>query len=104
MKRILFFIIAELLLFCSVNVYATGGADSDVSQASLLMPYKDISRKPRALNKMRLQAKNLSDAEKSVIKKYVFGAVRGEDTYLLINCYLRDTLEFYIPKKKLQNP
>ena len=39
-----------------------------------------------------------------IIKKYVFGAERGEDTYLLINCYLRDNLPDYIPKKEITKP
>ena len=93
--------ICNCALCTSTNLYTAG---ADVIQASVFMPYKDISHKWRVINKMKNQAKNLSEEEKAVIKKYVFGAVRGEDTYLLINCYLRDILPQYIPAKEITKP
>ena len=92
---------------CSINlcseVYASP-TDANVSAISLSMKYKDISYKIRVINKMKAQAKKLSDEEKGVIQKYIYGAVKGEDTFLLINCNLRNTLEYYIPKKEVTKP
>lgn len=105
MKKIL--CIAISILLCSAAFAGLSkpiNAGDDVIAASLVLPFKDISNKRRVINKMNNQAKELSDSEKSVIKKYVFGAVRGEDTFLLINCYLRNNLQDYIPKKEITKP
>ena len=105
MKKIIIFLCAVLLcnpvFSADTKIYNAG---ADVSQASIIMPYKDISKKWRTINKMKKQTRQLSEEDKSVIKKYVFGAVRGEDTYLLINCHLRGVLEHYIPKKEITTP
>ena len=106
MKRFIVSLVIALF-FCSCAVFAntnTFTAGSEVSQTSIFMRYKDISRNWRVINKMKTQAQNLTNEEKSVIKKYVFGAVRGEDTYLLINCYLRDILQYYVPAKEITKP
>lgn len=105
MKIFIIFLCAILLcnpVFCADTKISKTGAD--VSQASIIMPYKDVSKNWRTINKMKKQTRQLSEEDKSVIKKYVFGAVKGEDTYLLINCNLRGTLEYYIPKKEITKP
>ena len=100
---ILFFAVVHMLSFYSYASKIPSAGD-DVIAASIILPYKDISHKWRVINKMKNQAKNLTDEEKSVIQKYVFGAVRGEDTYLLINCYLRNILEDYVPAREITKP
>ena len=103
MKKVLTVLFVSAILFCNyayAEKFATAG--DNVSHISVMRKYKDANWK--TINKMKSQAKNLSEEEKSVIQKYIFGAVRGEDTYLLINCYLRDTLEYYIPKKEITKP
>lgn len=104
MKKIIIFLCAILLCAPVFSVENIVSAGVYVSQFSLMKKYKDIAHNPIAVNKMKNQAKNLSADEKSVIKKYVFGAVKGEDTYLLINCNLRNTLQYYIPKKEITKP
>lgn len=102
MKKLILFLCA--LMLC-VPVYSVDNIVSAwvyVSQFSMMRKYKNASW--LTLNKMREQTRNLSEDEKAIIKKYVFGAVRGEDTYLLINCNLRGTLEHYIPKKEITKP
>ena len=103
MKKVLIFLFTAIFL-CINSVYAEKipTAGDNVSHFSVGRKYKDANWK--TINKMKTQAKNLSDEEKGVIRKYIFGAVRGEDTYLLINCYLRDTLEYYIPQKEITKP
>ncbi len=105
MKR--FICIAISILLCSVAFAGLSKpikAGDDVIAASLIMPFKDISHKKRVINKMNNQVKELSESEKAVIRKYVYGAVRGEDTFLLINCHLRNNLQDYIPKKEITKP
>lgn len=105
MKKLLISLFAIVLFFGSYSFAAkVPTAGDDVMAASIILPYKDISSKWYVINKMKNQAKKLSDEEKSVIKKYVFGAVRGEDTYLLINCYLRDILQYYVPAREITKP
>ena len=102
MKKIIVLLFAVLLCAPVFSVENIVSAGVYVSQFSMMKKYKNISW--ISLNKMREQTRNLSEDEKAVIKKYVFGAVRGEDTYLLINCNLRGTLEYYIPKKEITKP
>ena len=104
MKKIIVFLCAILLCAPVFSVENIVSAGVYVSQLSMMKKYKDISHNPIVLTKMKNQAKNLSEDEKAIIKKYVFGAVRGEDTYLLINCNLRNTLQYYIPKKEITKP
>ena len=104
MKKIIVFLCA---LFLCVPVFALDNIVSAgvyVSQMSMMRKYKDISHSPIVINKMKSQVKNLTEDEKAVIKKYVFGAVRGEDTYLLINCNLRGNLDKFVPKKEITTP
>lgn len=104
MKKIIVFLCLILLctpVFAVENIVSAGVY---VSQISMIKKYKDINHNWRVLNKMKEQTKNLSEEEKAVIKKYVFGAVRGEDTYLLINCNLRGNLEKFIPPKEVTKP
>ncbi len=106
MKKILgvFFII---LVFCA-GVFSAEtrvvNAGEFVFKLSLIKKYKDINHNIFALSKIREQAKNLPDKDKNIIQKYVYGAVRGENTFLLINCYLRNNLQDYIPKKEITTP
>lgn len=102
MKKLILFLCAILLCAPVYSVDNIVSAGVYVSQFSMMKKYKDASW--LTLSKMREQTKRLSEDEKAVIKKYVFGAVRGEDTYLLINCHLRGTLEHYIPKKEITKP
>lgn len=102
MKKLIVFLCAILLCAPVYSLDNIVSAGVYVSQFSMMKKYKDASW--LTVNKMREQTKRLSEDEKAVIKKYVFGAVRGEDTYLLINCNLRGTLEHYIPKKEITKP
>ena len=104
MKRLIIFLCAVLLCAPVFSVENIVSAGVYVSQFSMVKKYKDISHNPIAINKMKSQVRNLTEDEKAVIKKYVFGAVRGEDTYLLINCNLRNTLQHYIPAKEITKP
>ena len=105
MKKFLvcFFMLASLFT-PAVFASKVPTAGDDISAVSVVMRYKDVSHNWRVLNKMKTQAKTLSEEEKSVIKKYVYGAVRGEDTYLLINCHLRNILPQYVPAREITTP
>ena len=105
MKKIVtfLFILGFLTVFLPVQSKTISASD-DVLPISRVMPYKDISHKKLVIYKMRKQVRKLSEEEKDIIKKYTLGAVKGEDTYLLINCYLRDNLQDYIPKKEITKP
>jgi len=98
---ILIILLCPVVLSVETKIISAG---EYVSKVSLIKKYRDISHNIIALSKLREQAKKLSDKDKSIIKKYVYGAVKGEDTYLLINCYLRDNLQDYIPKKEITKP
>ena len=102
MKKFIIFLCAIFLCAPVYSVENIVSAGVYVSQFSMMKKYKEISW--ISLNKMKEQTRNLKEDEKAIIKKYVFGAVRGEDTYLLINCNLRGTLEHYIPKKEITKP
>ena len=102
MKKIIVFLCAVLLCAPVFSVENIVSAGVYVSQFSMIKKYKEISW--ISLTKMKDQTRNLKEDDKAIIKKYVFGAVRGEDTYLLINCHLRGTLEYYIPKKEITKP
>ena len=101
-----FFLIVLIILLNFQTVFADDikvpKAGDNVSHISLLKPYKNVSA--LTLKQMREEARKLSETDKNIITKYVYGAVRGEDTYLLINCYLRGTLEYYIPEKEITKP
>ncbi len=99
MKKYLVILLA--LLFMTAPAYSDYAVNSTVSKGSLLKTYKDISYKPMTINKLKNSSKNLDEDSKSVIKKYVYGAVKGEDTFLLINGYLRGNLNSYISKKDI---
>ena len=100
---IFLFILISFMVFLPAESKTISASDN-VLAVSKIMPYKDISHRILVLRKMRKQTEQLSEEDKNVIKKYVFGAVKGEDTYLLINCYLRDNLQDYIPKKEITKP
>jgi len=104
MKKIIIFCCAIFLCMPVFSVENIVSAGVYVSQMSLLKKYKDINHNWRTINKMKAQANNLTGEEKEVVKKYVFGAVRGEDTYLLINCDMRNNLDKFIPKKEVTKP
>lgn len=104
MRKIFIFVCIIFLCMPVFSIAQTTGAFSDVSQISLVMKYKDISHNWRVINKMKNQAKSLSEEEKAILKKYVFGAVKGENTYLYINCNLRNNLELFMPKKQITKP
>ena len=102
-------VIIALILLCFISssictVYAYNPLTAGITQISLLKSYKDISRNFLCINKMNNMAKKLSDDDKNTITKYVFGAVKGENTYLLMNCNLRNNLEQYINPKDITVP
>ena len=66
--------------------------------------YKDISLRYISINKMKKQTERLSAVDKEILSKYIFGAVKGEDTFLLINSHLRGNLKDYIPAKEITKP
>ena len=104
MKKILSFVLFVLILFtffCPSEVFAK---QKNYKNTWEYKSYKDISARYVSINKMRNQTKKLSDVDKEVITKYVFGAVRGEDTFLLINSYLRGNIKDYIPAKEITKP
>ncbi len=106
MKKICILFVV-FLMFSIVGTYAKTGEKYNsplISQIALLKPYKDISYRLRAINKLNRSSLNLSQSDKSVVTKYFYGAVRGEDTFLLINCYLRDNLRDYVPSKEITTP
>ena len=106
MKKFFIYILLclSICLPMSAENNKTASAGDSVNPASLVLPYKDIYNKKRIINKINNQAKELTDEEKAVIKKYVYGAVKGEDTFLLINCMLRGNLQSYIPRKEITKP
>ena len=75
-----------------------------ISPVYLVKPYKNINHSVIAKNKLKKQAQNMSDGDKSVIRKYVFGAVSGEDTFTLMNAYLRGNLNKYLKQKDINKP
>ena len=106
MKKI-FGILIIIIMFCSAVFTAENKTISTgeyVSKISVMKKYTDVNHRILMLSKMRNQTKQLSEADINVIKKYVYGAVKGEDTYLLINCYLRGNLQDYVPKKEITTP
>lgn len=104
MKKIIIFLCAILLCIPVFSLDNIVSAGVYVSQMSLIKKYKDVSHNWRVINKMKNQADSLSKEEKAVLQKYIFGAVKGEDTFLLINCNLRGNLEKFIPKKEVTKP
>jgi len=105
MKNIIIGLIVVMLFFVlPVKSQTYNSLTAGISQLSLMKKYKDVSWRKITLNKMRTQTENLSKEDKNVIKKYVYGAVTGENTFLLMNCYLRGNLQDYIPKKDVTKP
>ena len=84
--------------------YSYQSLTTGITQASMLKSFKDINRNFHVINKMKIEAKRLSIKEQSIITKYVYGAVRGENTFLLINCYLRGNLPQYLNPKDVTKP
>ena len=84
--------------------YSDYAVNSTVSQRSLFKSYKDISHRALSINKLKNSSKNLDENSRSIIKKYVYGAVSGEDTFLLVNGYLRNNLNSYISSKDITKP
>ena len=77
---------------------------SGISGSSIMKSYKDVNYRKSILNKVKRQAYRLSDEEKNVITKYVLGAVKGEDSYKLMNANLRGDLNLYLKSKDITNP
>lgn len=104
MKKLFTFLLI-LSFFGNANiVLAAHQIYQSISPAVLLKPYKDISMKILVIKKLKQQAKNLSQTDKNIISKYVFGAVKSENTFLLINSYLRGNLTKYISKNDISKP
>lgn len=102
-----FFTLFLCVLLCSfAQSYAVsyGESTSGITEITLLKSYKDISKNIIVTGKMKRAAKNLSDDDKNIIIKYVYGAVKGENTYLLMNGYLRGDLHLYIKAQDITKP
>ncbi len=97
-------IFALLFVPASVSNAAKSPLTAGISQTSLLRSYKNLNVNIFALNKTKKQTKNLTETDKSIIAKYVYGAVKGENTYLLMNCYLRGNLNLYLKPKDITKP
>ena len=105
MKKLIVLLLTTLFL-CGF-VYASNEYKNltiGISPAIAVQKYKDISINLKAISKLKNAERKLSQADKEIIQKYVIGAVRGEDTFLLINCNLRDNLGSYIPPKEITKP
>ena len=104
-KKIILWTVFVLLIVQSVFAASSySQLVNGVSQVSLMKSYKNLNVNMFALSKTKKQAKNLSEADKSIITKYVYGAVKGEDTYLLMNSYLRGNLNLYLNPKDITKP
>jgi hypothetical protein len=107
-KTILNSIIIVLLAFTVIYPVIVNAATvkSSINYTKTLeyKSYKDISLRYISVNTLKKKALKLSLEDKEIIKKYVFGAVKGEDTFLLINSHLRGTLKEYIPAKEITKP
>ena len=106
MKKILLFFCLTCFMQASVIAETQSYYEltAGISQATLLKPYRNLMKRPLTLNKIKKQANILSETDKSIIKKYVIGAVKGEDTYLLMNANLNNNLGRYIKQKDITNP
>lgn len=105
MKKIIVFF-AVLAFVSGINFSSSTYAAeySGISSASLHMKFKDANRNWKTAEKLKTAAKALSDNDKKTIKKYVYGAITNEDSFMLTNCYLNGTLESYIPRKDITKP
>ena len=101
------------LFFCCVcfmqnivfaNSQSYSELTSGISQAALFKPYKYALKRPLILNKIKKQTYALSEIDRTVIKKYVVGAVKGEDTFSLMNANLNYNLGRYLSQKDITNP
>jgi len=102
-KNYIFFLILLISFAIQAPAIASSSCHS-ISPASVLKPYKDVSSRWIVLNKLKKQFQNLPEKDKSILSKYIFGAVKGENTFLLINSYLRGDLYKYISKKDINKP
>lgn len=100
------FLLLVLFFILCIPVFAEKAANQESCSSifSFLQPYKEISNKIWEVNKLKSEQSKLSKSEKETISKYVFGAVKGEDTFLLINSYYMGTLNKYIPAKEITKP
>ena len=103
MKRKIFMTALAVMLclpiFASTNY---SNMTTGISQLSLMKKYKNINI--FSLNKLKQDSLKLTLEDKYVIIKYVLGAVKGENTFLLTNCYLRGNLDKYISKRDINKP
>ena len=98
------FVVFFVFIIFAQTITAEQNVTSGISKISLIKKYKDINLRFLTINKLKQQTQNLSDIDKKTIIKYVCGAVRGEDTFLLINCYLRNNLSDYLKPKDINKP
>ncbi|MBR6127928.1 hypothetical protein IKQ21_09615 [bacterium] len=102
-----FLIVLVCILLCNiVPSFAASYTQltSGINEVILIKSYKDVGKNFIVIEKMKRIAKNLSQDDKNIILKYVFGAVKGENTYLLMNGYLRGDLHLYIKKQDITKP
>ena len=111
LKKIMKKSVILLLAATIVSTQATVCAEScfskfnkKIANVFCVKKYKDISGNRFAVNELKLQAQYLGDNDQNIISKYVFGAVRGEDTFLLMNGLLRGNLGDYITAKDNTKP
>ncbi len=103
MKKVVL-ILFVIMFFCGACYSMSSKTHAQVYQGSLILPFKDISHNIRVINKIKNQARNLYESDKYVLRKYIIGAVKGENTFLLINCNLRGNLKDYISVKEITKP
>ena len=102
MKKII--TLCVLLLFCTSVIGANNytSLTAGISQISLMKKYKNVNLISQG--KLKKECIKFTQEDRYVIIKYVMGAVKGENTFLLTNCYLRDNLSKYLSPKDITKP
>lgn len=104
MKKILLLFISLILICMPAFSAKINKTEKQSSKFSFFQTYKEIDNKIWEINKLKSEQAKLSKSERDTVSKYVFGAVKGEDTFLLINAYYMGTLTKYVPKKEITKP
>ena len=103
----IFVVLFALCLFLPKEAEAvslSANTTASITPVILMKSYKDLTKSPIVMGKFKRNAKSFSKDDKDVITKYVFGAVRGEDTFLYINAFLRENLNDYLSTSDITKP
>ncbi len=103
MKKIVVFF-AVIAFMCGYSASVCAAEYSGISSASLHMKFKDANKTWKTAEKLKTEAKVLTNNDKQTIKKYVYGAIKNEDSFLLTNAYLNNNLESCVAKKDITKP